>query len=195
MRSTQFAHTHTLTYTHIQLSDSSKRPLKVTQFHFTAWPDHGVPEYATPILTFHRRVTSQHIPSRGPLLVHCRLAGLHLEVGGVLLYSGWGSARVGRTTDVFMALFPPCCSAGIGRTGTFITIDCVLEQLQREHVIDIFSTINRIRQQRMKLVQTVVCWYTSSCGCCCMHANSCSISLPLTPPSSPSPPLPSPLPS
>jgi len=45
----------------------------VTQYHFTAWPDHGVPDYATAILAFHRRLRSTHQPSIGPMLVHCRL--------------------------------------------------------------------------------------------------------------------------
>jgi len=45
---------------------------KVTHFHFTAWPDHGVPDYATPILAFHRRVRKEHKPSKGPMVVHCR---------------------------------------------------------------------------------------------------------------------------
>ena len=58
---------------HFQLPGSSgHRPLSITQYHFTAWPDHGVPDYATPILAFHRRVKSKHNPRRGPLLVHCR---------------------------------------------------------------------------------------------------------------------------
>ena len=57
---------------HTQLSGSTDPPLNVTQFHFTAWPDHGVPDYATPILAFHRRVKSQHDSAKGPLLVHCR---------------------------------------------------------------------------------------------------------------------------
>ena len=48
------------------------------------------------------------------------------------------------------------CSAGVGRTGTFITIDHVLEQVEKEGVVDIAGVINKIRQQRMKLVQTVV---------------------------------------
>ena len=51
----------------------------------------------------------------------------------------------------------PSCSAGIGRTGTFITIDHVLEQIERENVVDIPGVIQSIRQQRMKMVQTVVC--------------------------------------
>ena len=48
------------------------------------------------------------------------------------------------------------CSAGVGRTGTFITIDHVLEQVGKENVVDIPGVINKIRHQRMKLVQTVV---------------------------------------
>ena len=47
-------------------------------------------------------------------------------------------------------------SAGVGRTGTFITIDCVLEQVEKEHVVDIAGTINKLRHQRMRMVQTVV---------------------------------------
>ena len=46
--------------------------MKVTQFHFTAWPDHGVPEYATPILAFHKKIKKHHKPSKGAILVHCR---------------------------------------------------------------------------------------------------------------------------
>ena len=45
---------------------------KFTQFHFTSWPDHGVPEYATPVLSFLRLIRSHHVPSSGPLIVHCR---------------------------------------------------------------------------------------------------------------------------
>ena len=47
-------------------------------------------------------------------------------------------------------------SAGIGRTGTFITIDHVLEQIERENLVGIPGVIQSIRQQRMKMVQTVV---------------------------------------
>ncbi|CAI8024471.1 Receptor-type tyrosine-protein phosphatase alpha [Geodia barretti] len=101
----------------LELQLDSERPLKVIQFHFTAWPDHGVPDYATPILAFHRRVMKEHRAKKGPLMVHC--------------------------------------SAGVGRTGTFITIDHVLEQLGKENVVDIPGVINKIRHQRMKLVQTV----------------------------------------
>ena len=47
-------------------------------------------------------------------------------------------------------------SAGVGRTGTFITIEHVLEQVKRENSVNIPEVINKIRRQRMKMVQTVV---------------------------------------
>ena len=48
------------------------------------------------------------------------------------------------------------CSAGIGRTGTFICIDNVLEQVKKVKVVDIAGAINKMRHQRMKMVQTPV---------------------------------------
>ena len=49
------------------------------------------------------------------------------------------------------------CSAGVGCTGTFITLDICLEQVEVEHMVGIPNIIKNIRHQRMKLVQTVVC--------------------------------------
>ena len=60
------------------------------------------------------------------------------------------------------------CSAGVGRTGTFITIDHVLEQLGKENVVDISGVINKIRHQRMKLVQTVVSVGGKVLSSCCV---------------------------
>ena len=48
------------------------------------------------------------------------------------------------------------CSAGVGRTGTFIVIDNILEQIEKEQVVDIPGAITKIRQRRMKMVQTDV---------------------------------------
>ena len=48
------------------------------------------------------------------------------------------------------------CSAGVGRTGTFIAVDIALEQAKKEGVVDIAGIVNRLRQQRMKMVQTLV---------------------------------------
>ena len=56
----------------LQLTGSSEPALSVTQFHFTAWPDHGVPDYATSLLAFHKKVKKHHKPFMGPIIVHCR---------------------------------------------------------------------------------------------------------------------------
>uniref|UniRef100_A0A8B9G6D3 protein-tyrosine-phosphatase n=1 Tax=Amazona collaria TaxID=241587 RepID=A0A8B9G6D3_9PSIT len=44
---------------------------EVKQFHFTGWPDHGVPYNATGLLSFIRRVKLSNPPSAGPIVVHC----------------------------------------------------------------------------------------------------------------------------
>ncbi|XP_022448093.1 receptor-type tyrosine-protein phosphatase T isoform X9 [Delphinapterus leucas] len=40
-------------------------------FHFTSWPDHGVPCYATGLLGFVRQVKFLNPPEAGPIVVHC----------------------------------------------------------------------------------------------------------------------------
>ncbi|XP_069587175.1 receptor-type tyrosine-protein phosphatase mu isoform X8 [Ranitomeya imitator] len=44
---------------------------EIRQFHFTGWPDHGVPYHATGLLGFVRQVKSKSPASSGPLVVHC----------------------------------------------------------------------------------------------------------------------------
>jgi protein tyrosine phosphatase len=47
-------------------------------------------------------------------------------------------------------------SAGVGRTGVFITLSIVLERMRYEAVIDMFQTVNMLRTQRPLLVQSEV---------------------------------------
>ncbi|XP_074549110.1 receptor-type tyrosine-protein phosphatase mu-like isoform X11 [Halichoeres trimaculatus] len=44
---------------------------EIRQFHFTGWPDHGVPLQATGLLGFIRRVKAKTPPTAGPMVVHC----------------------------------------------------------------------------------------------------------------------------
>ncbi|XP_021108498.1 receptor-type tyrosine-protein phosphatase delta isoform X26 [Heterocephalus glaber] len=48
------------------------------------------------------------------------------------------------------------CSAGVGRTGVFITLSIVLERMRYEGVVDIFQTVKMLRTQRPAMVQTEV---------------------------------------
>ncbi|XP_026054024.1 receptor-type tyrosine-protein phosphatase mu-like [Carassius auratus] len=44
---------------------------EISQFHFTGWPDHGVPYHATGLLGFVRRVKAKSPSNAGPIAVHC----------------------------------------------------------------------------------------------------------------------------
>uniref|UniRef100_A0A8C7PL92 Receptor-type tyrosine-protein phosphatase alpha n=1 Tax=Oncorhynchus mykiss TaxID=8022 RepID=A0A8C7PL92_ONCMY len=94
-----------------------KKPQRlVTQFHFTSWPDFGVPFTPIGMLKFLKKVKTCNPQYSGPIVVHC--------------------------------------SAGVGRTGTFIVIDAMLDMMNTERKVDVFGFVTRIRAQRCQMVQT-----------------------------------------
>ncbi|XP_053685821.1 phosphatidylinositol phosphatase PTPRQ [Sabethes cyaneus] len=46
------------------------------------------------------------------------------------------------------------CSAGVGRTGTLIALDIIIQRIQQEKKINIYDTVKQLRRQRVKMVQT-----------------------------------------
>uniref|UniRef100_A0A7N6AFE5 protein-tyrosine-phosphatase n=1 Tax=Anabas testudineus TaxID=64144 RepID=A0A7N6AFE5_ANATE len=81
--------------------------------------------------------------------------GVPNEPGGVL----WFLEEVNRTQSSIPDTGPIVvhCSAGIGRTGTIIVIDILIDIINRQGLdcdIDIPKTIQRVRQQRSGMVQT-----------------------------------------
>lgn len=47
-------------------------------------------------------------------------------------------------------------SAGVGRTGTFIVIDAMIDMMHAEKKVDVFGFVSKIREQRSQLIQTDV---------------------------------------
>ena len=53
-------------------------------------------------------------------------------------------------------VLPSPFSAGVGRTGTFITLDAMMERLKERDDLNIFEFVNTMRTRRMYMVQTLV---------------------------------------
>ena len=54
------------------------RPVK--QFHYTGWPDFGVPDQPHPIIAFIRHLDNVVRRGKGPDIVHCRLVQCMLPI-------------------------------------------------------------------------------------------------------------------
>ncbi|AWP17607.1 putative receptor-type tyrosine-protein phosphatase H [Scophthalmus maximus] len=90
----------------------------VKHFHFTAWPDHGVPQGTKALIQF-RRIMRWHMEREGvgaPTVVHC--------------------------------------SAGVGRTGTIIALDVLLQQLDQKRAVSVGAFVHKLRLSRPHMVQT-----------------------------------------
>ncbi|XP_022829301.1 tyrosine-protein phosphatase 10D-like [Spodoptera litura] len=94
---------------------AEQRVLK--HFHFTTWPDFGVPDPPTTLARFVRAFRERCPADARPVVVHC--------------------------------------SAGVGRSGTFITLDTALQQLAAHaDCLDVFGMVHAMRRERVWMVQT-----------------------------------------
>ncbi|XP_055843971.1 tyrosine-protein phosphatase 10D-like isoform X3 [Episyrphus balteatus] len=85
-------------------------------FHFTTWPDFGVPNPPQTLVRFVRAFRDRIGSEQRPIVVHC--------------------------------------SAGVGRSGTFITLDRILQQINTSDHVDIFGIVFAMRKERVWMVQT-----------------------------------------
>ena len=59
-------------------------------------------------------------------------------------------------SEMINCLFIIFSSAGVGRTGTFIAIDHLLQHLKEHPYVDIYGIVYEMRKQRNLMVQTEV---------------------------------------
>ena len=107
---------------------NNKTEKKVYQIHYTAWPDHGVPninegKVFEPFIEIMQFIDKPEIKGKGPIVVHC--------------------------------------SAGVGRTGTFISMYYLEKEIMRqikdevsEIKFSIFNLVRKLKEMRLYLVQT-----------------------------------------
>ncbi|XP_052763358.1 uncharacterized protein LOC128205624 isoform X2 [Mya arenaria] len=93
-----------------------KEDMTVQHFHFTTWPDKGVPDDVTSLVDFRHRVLQTKSPLGGPTIVPC--------------------------------------SAGVGRTGTYIAMDLLTREGEAEGSVDIHGCVTNLRHRRTRMVQT-----------------------------------------
>ncbi|XP_071056638.1 tyrosine-protein phosphatase 10D isoform X2 [Onthophagus taurus] len=88
----------------------------IRHFHFTTWPDFGVPNPPHTLVRFVRAFREKVGSDQRPIVVHC--------------------------------------SAGVGRSGTFICLDRILQQILVSDYVDIFGIVYTMRKERVWMVQT-----------------------------------------
>ncbi|XP_049825437.1 tyrosine-protein phosphatase 10D isoform X2 [Aethina tumida] len=88
----------------------------IRHFHFTTWPDFGVPNPPHTLVRFVRAFRERVGADQRPIVVHC--------------------------------------SAGVGRSGTFICLDRILQQILVSDYVDIFGIVYAMRKERVWMVQT-----------------------------------------
>ncbi|XP_062620198.1 receptor-type tyrosine-protein phosphatase epsilon-like isoform X4 [Saccostrea cucullata] len=98
------------------MNNESKESRTVTQFHYTAWPDHGTPEPLCLVVFLDHVTRTGSNQNNSPIIVHC--------------------------------------SAGIGRTGTYIALDALKRIGQKRKKINVAEYVKKMRENRMNMVQT-----------------------------------------
>jgi protein tyrosine phosphatase len=112
---------------------------RLTMLQYTGWPDHGVPASPQGFVTLSRLAD---VANKSNTRANFKLAG-----------------RKRDESQKKRSALPPLvahCSAGVGRTGTFITIHSLLERVKAspDEPLSVHETVHMIRGARPNSVQT-----------------------------------------
>uniref|UniRef100_A0A0A9W4L1 Tyrosine-protein phosphatase non-receptor type 9 n=2 Tax=Lygus hesperus TaxID=30085 RepID=A0A0A9W4L1_LYGHE len=110
------------------VNNKTEESRQIEHLQYISWPDYGVPESAGAMLDFLHLVRSTQDR----------------------LVASMGDTWAGHPRG------PPVivhCSAGIGRTGTFCTLDICINRLDETGTVDVRGTVEKIRGQRAFSIQ------------------------------------------
>ncbi|XP_015922158.1 tyrosine-protein phosphatase non-receptor type 9 [Parasteatoda tepidariorum] len=117
------------TVTNLKITNmKTNKTRQVYHMQFTSWPDYGVPHSALAMLDFRDKVRKKQTE--------------HVST----IMDEWKGHPKGPPIVIH-------CSAGIGRTGTFITLDICICRLEATSLIDVRTTVEKIRSQRALSIQ------------------------------------------
>ena len=101
----------------------------VSHFQFTAWPDYGVPLTGKEVIHLISVVRTQQREATQHII---NAGGSEDQCPPVLVH----------------------CSAGIGRSGTYCTLDYCMDQIKDTGKVNIMGTVRKLRSQRACSIQT-----------------------------------------
>ena len=115
----------------------------IKQLHFTAWPDFESPDDPEELIRLVEiaRQEMESLNQQHPILVHCRYI-IHLKY------------TLPPLNSLFSFVFT--YSAGVGRTGTLIALDILIQEMKANDQIDILKTTFQLRRCRVNMIQSEV---------------------------------------
>ena len=165
---------------HVKKNDIENEEEKIVyHYHFNGWPEHGVPKRPDRLLNFLYDVDKRYrLLSKVPLELLPSLTDNPLNLSESTISEGTGDTNNATTNEHFPPIVVQCHS-GIGRTGSLIVIDMIIDQIKRKGFdceIDIHRTVQCVRNQRSGMIQTEA-QYTFIYAAVAHHINTIRVRL------------------
>ena len=125
---------------------------KVKQYHFTSWPDHGVPVDSKKLLYLIDHIRNMYDPTVGPLVVHCK----YIFIETYIVYYQFIMHLIYYFLIMYVIIVLFNFSDGCGRTGSFIVIYVQMARVAGEMTVDIYNYVQYMRKQRPLMVSNEV---------------------------------------
>ncbi|XP_060573868.1 uncharacterized protein LOC132731671 [Ruditapes philippinarum] len=130
------------------------------------WPDDGIKQYGSVIVEYRESETFADFTIRSFFISQEGIEGRlvrqfhfeswpdrHVPEYASSVVHFWNKVRTSDVKDNVPIVVH--CSAGIGRTGTFLSLDYLVEQADVEEYVNIYQCVQNLRHQRVNMVQNL----------------------------------------